>query len=78
MSSAREKLESKLSEHESEKQKRNHYFIEIAGPLITWAAIGVTYSSLRSDFVTTVAWGAVMLSLLALQIGLAGWKARNG
>lgn len=78
MPSATEKLQSKLSDHQENAKKRDNFFIEISDPLITCAAIGVTYSSLQSDAVNTAAWGAVILALFALHIGLAAWKARNG
>lgn len=77
MSSAGDKLQSKLSDHENEKKKGRLFLREIAGPFITWTAIAATYNSLQADTPNMAAWGAVMFSLFALHIGLARWKSQN-
>ena len=77
MSSASEQLQSKLFNQENEKKRNRVFLSEIAGPLITWAAIAATYASLQSEAANTSAWGAIMFALFGLQAGLAAWKARN-
>ena len=77
MPSAKEKLHAKLSDQEDEKRRNRGFMSEIAGPVITWIAIAATYASLQSETPNTAAWSAIMFALLALYIGLAGWKARN-
>ena len=77
MSSASEQLQSKLSNQENEKKRNRTFWGEIAGPLITWTAIAVTYASLQSEAPSTAAWGANMFALFGLQTGLATWKAGN-
>lgn len=77
MSSASEQLQFKLSDQENERKRNRVFLSEIAGPLITWAAIAATYASLQSEAPNTAAWGAIMFALFGLQAGLAAWKARN-
>lgn len=77
MSFASDKLQSKLSDYENEKNKSRLFFREIAGPLITWAAIAATYTSLQTNTPNMAAWCTVMLSLFILHIGLARWKSQG-
>ena len=66
MSSASEKLQSKLFNQENEKKRNRTFLGEIAGPLITWTAIAATYASLQSEAPNTAAWGAIMFALFGL------------
>ena len=77
MSSAKEKLQTRLSDQKNEKKSNRLFLIEIAGPVITWSAIAATYASLQSETPNTAAWGTIIFALFALHVGLAGWKSRN-
>ena len=77
MLSAREALAEKFARYAMEKERHRVFLSEIAGPTVTWGAIGVTYSSLHSSMVSVAAWSAVMLSLFGLHIALATWKLRT-
>lgn len=77
MLSAKEKLQTRLSDQKNEKKSNRLFLIEIAGPVITLSAIAATYASLQSETPSTAAWGTIMFALFALHVGLAGWKSRN-
>jgi len=77
MSSAKEKLQTRLSDQKNEKKNDRLFLSEIAGPVITWGAIAATYASLQTETPNTAAWSAIMFALFALHVGLAEWKARN-
>ena len=77
MLSASDRLQRMRAEHLREVKARRLFFVEISGPLVTLAAIAMTYTSLETDSNNTLAWGSAMLALFALHIGLAGCKSRR-
>ena len=77
MLSASDRLQRMRAEYLREVKARRLFFVEISGPLVTWVAIAMTYTSLETDSNNTLAWGSAMLGLFALHIGLAGCKSRR-
>ena len=77
MLSASDRLQRMRAQYLREVKARRLFFVEISGPLVTWVAIAMTYTSLETDSNNTLAWGSAMLELFALHIGLAGCKSRR-
>ena len=77
MLSASDRLQRMRAEHLREVKARRLFFVEISGPLVTWAAIAMTYTSFETYSNNTLAWGSAMLAPCALHIGLAGCKSRR-
>ena len=77
MLSASDRLQRMRAEHLREVRARRLFFVEISGPLVTWAAIAMTYTSLETDSNNTLAWGSAMLALFVFHIGLAACKSRR-
>ena len=63
MLSASDRLQRMRAEHLREVKARRLFFVEISGPLVTWAAIAMTYTSLETDSNNTLAWGSAMLAV---------------
>ena len=77
MLSASDRLQRMRAQYLREVKARRLFFVEISGPLVTWVAIAMTYTSLETDSNNTLAWGSAMLARFALHIGLAGCKSRR-
>ena len=77
MLSASDRLQRMRAEYLREVKARRLFFAEISGPLVTWAAIAMTYTSLETDSNNTLAWGSAMLALFVFHIGLAACKSRR-
>jgi hypothetical protein len=77
MLSASDRLQRMRAEYLREVRARRLFFVEISGPLVTWAAIALTYKSLETDSNNTLAWGSAMLALFVFHIGLAACKSRR-
>ena len=77
MLSASDRLQRMRAEHLREVKARRLFFVEISGPLVTWAAIALTYKCLETDPDNTLSWGSAVLALFALHIGLTACKSRR-
>ena len=77
MLSASDRLQRMRAEYLREVKARRLFFVEISGPLVTCAAIALTYTSLETYSDNTLAWGSAMLALFVFHIGLAACKSRR-